>query len=256
MLMASDSTVFRNGSIITRIDTMCSTAGVSNLRLSSTVDLLPYPAPTLSVSDLEQYTISSFQSYTLFQPKQTHSETTNNLKFTLPILFALLTGALAKVVPIPFGIAGAVATIGNDLRIYVQGNDTAGIKEISVGIPNDPITANKIIFDGPMRQYTPLAAVSWFQDKHNQIRVYYITPTNTIGEVGYDGATGNWSNGDLQIPVLPFSNLLYATKVRNMLVVGYTSDHKGGLLNEAYVEVDVAGATWKTYELSRCMKDV
>ena len=86
------------------------------------------------------------------------------MKFSLAICSILVTGALAAI-PVPHGTKGAAVSIlnSNDTRVYHQIDneiDTA-IKEISVGPPTDTPRADNVIFRGPTRRNTPLAAVSW-----------------------------------------------------------------------------------------------
>jgi hypothetical protein len=76
-----------------------------------------------------------------------------------------------------------------------------------------------------------------------QIRVYYVTPQNTLGEVSF---TGFWDSGnDTKIPVAPESELLFALKLGQVLVVGYTDLR--GQLSEAYYDIGIIGAKWETY---------
>jgi len=78
-----------------------------------------------------------------------------------------------------------------------------------------------------------------------QIRVYYITPSSTLGELAF--INGAWAGGvDLKIKVLPDSALLYASKPGNVLIVGYTNT--AGNLSEAFYDRGGSGV-WQTYDL-------
>ena len=77
-----------------------------------------------------------------------------------------------------------------------------------------------------------------------QLRVYYITPKNTLGEVAWEG--GKWNQGrDIGFPVLADSQVLYALRVGYVIIVGYTNPE--GNLAEAYYST--ADPVWKTYTL-------
>jgi hypothetical protein len=58
---------------------------------------------------------------------------------------------------------------------------------------------------------------------------------------------GKWDWGNLQIDVLPFSALLYATKLDKKLVVGYTNAK--GSLSEAWTEIGGSNG-WQTYVIN------
>jgi hypothetical protein len=79
---------------------------------------------------------------------------------------ALLTTALGAAIPIPKGTSGAIVgpIFGNETRIYHQLNSGVGINEVSVGLPTNVPFADNLIYSGPTRKNTPLAAVSWSDD--------------------------------------------------------------------------------------------
>jgi hypothetical protein len=161
----------------------------------------------------------------------------------------------------------------------------SGIKEISVNVPTAPVTNDDYFYTGQTRRNTPLAAVTWKPAgastpevrfypflvlvhlflllwllsppfipfistndcllQNHQIRVYFITTSNTLGEVAYSG--GRWnSGGGLGFPVQADSNVLYALKAGDILVVGYVSGE--GSLSEAYYNIS-SSSGWKGYVL-------
>ncbi|KAF1995871.1 hypothetical protein P154DRAFT_538424 [Amniculicola lignicola CBS 123094] len=169
------------------------------------------------------------------------------MKLTIFSLLPLLP-AICAAIQIPRGTTSAAINLpqSSDLRIYHQSSLSLGIHEVSVGTPARVPIADSLIWGGPTRQNTPLAAITYSEEGQNtpEIRVYYITPKNTLGELAY--FKGKWNNGaDLGFPVLADSQALYALRVGFVIIVGYTNGQ--GDLAEAYY--DTASPVWRTYTL-------
>lgn len=94
----------------------------------------------------------------------------------LPI--AAILSSMVAAIPVPRGTTGAVISLasGNDLRIYHQEAEFPGaIFEISVQNPTATPTGDGLIYRGPVRKNTPLAAVYWLDgDDNYQVSVYLI----------------------------------------------------------------------------------
>ncbi|KAF1978207.1 hypothetical protein BU23DRAFT_564462 [Bimuria novae-zelandiae CBS 107.79] len=167
------------------------------------------------------------------------------MKLSLTLILLTTFSGLLSAATIPKGTGAAITQVQNTadpLRIYYQDNTSgSGIREISVKTPTSAPSSNGLIHGGATRANTPLAALSWGADP--QVRVYFITPSNTLSEVAYIPGKGWNSGGNIGFPVLAGSETLYATFLNNVLIVGYTND--GGSLSEAYYDLNNPG--WKTY---------
>ncbi|KAF2678008.1 hypothetical protein K458DRAFT_423425 [Lentithecium fluviatile CBS 122367] len=168
------------------------------------------------------------------------------MKFTLPLVLLSALSSVYAAVPVPKGTGAAIIDIPNwsELRIYHQDGSSTGIKEITTKLPTTGVLNDGFVFTGATRANTPLAAISWSSGKDDpEIRVYFITPSNTLGEVAYIAGTGWNGGGNIGFPVQAGAEALYAKKVDNYLLVGYTN--AAGNLAEAYYDLNNPG--WKTY---------
>ncbi|KAF1952165.1 hypothetical protein CC80DRAFT_508219 [Byssothecium circinans] len=170
------------------------------------------------------------------------------MQFKHSLLFLSAITGIYAAVSVPKGTDLAIVDVPKwgELRVYHQDSSSTGIKEITTKLPTTGVLNDGFIFAGPTRANTPLGAISWDSGKADpEIRVYFITPSNTLGEVAYIAGTGWNGGGNIGFPVQAGSAALYAKKVDSFLLVGYVND--AGNFAEAYYDLNNPG--WKTYNL-------